>query len=283
MTTAAMAWDRLDSANKAKVTALLKEHPMYKTTWKSAYHPHKALLPLGKFLMMRASKWPDEIKSKTNINYAYDRPEWHRIVQVLKYDFTIDESNPEVKGTKGDERNIVTAIEYAKISVVNPGISIQLRAVYFSWLINLVGDIHQPLHTCSLFDEDKLKKGDDCGTKIFVLRDTVKMDLHQFWDEQLGTSQDTRRIVQQGFILKRAIPFEDVFVAEMSPVTWAKDGFRLAKNEVYRKEEIPIILDQRKVKKQLSEAYVRNANDIAKRQVALAGYRLSVVISEVLN
>lgn len=283
MTTAAMAWDRLDSVNKAKVTVLLKQHPMYKTTWKSAYNPHKALLPLGKFLMMRASKWPDEIKDKTNINYAYDRPDWHRIVQVLKYDVTIDEQNPEVKSNKDDERNIVTAIEYAKLSIVNPGISIQLRAVYFSWLINLVGDIHQPLHTCSLFDEDKLRKGDECGSKIFVLKDTIPMDLHQFWDDQLGTSQDIRRIVQQGFILRRVIPFEESFVVDMASSFWANESFRLAKNEVYQKKEVKVVLDKRKVKKPLSEAYVNSANDIAKRQVTLAGYRLSVVIEEVLQ
>ena len=86
MTIAAIAWDRLEAVEKSKITAVLKQHPAYKKKWKAAYGSHKKLLPLGKFLMMRASTWPDEIKKKGNLNFTYNRKEWHYIVQKLYFD-----------------------------------------------------------------------------------------------------------------------------------------------------------------------------------------------------
>ena len=51
------------------------------------------------------------------------------------------------------------------------------------WLFHLVGDVHQPLHTVSLF-KTKYPDGDRGGNLVFVRakRSGAILDLHQLWD-----------------------------------------------------------------------------------------------------
>src|SRR4029078_127499 len=49
--------------------------------------------------------------------------------------------------------NVLQAIEYAKSLALNPKAGKRERAVAFCWLFHLAGDIHQPLHSVSMFSE----------------------------------------------------------------------------------------------------------------------------------
>src|SRR5256885_4781100 len=71
MAVAYVAYQKLTDAKKARVAALLKKNPYYKTKW-------KALIPAGTpadqhdlMVFMIAATWPDEIKSDP----AYNLPD----------------------------------------------------------------------------------------------------------------------------------------------------------------------------------------------------------------
>lgn len=56
------------------------------------------------------------------------------------------------------------------------------RALFARYLVHLVGDIHQPLHSVALFNKT-YKKGDMGGNllKIKLKNGTVE-NFHSFWD-----------------------------------------------------------------------------------------------------
>ena len=69
------------------------------------------------------------------------------------------------------------------------------RAVALSWIIHLVGDLHQPLHCASRFNAD-FPDGDQ-GGNLFVIQpsDSVRqIKLHAFWDAALGSSKSVSTI-----------------------------------------------------------------------------------------
>lgn len=274
MTIAAIAWDRFDDEQKTKVTSLLEQHPEYENHWEDAYRSHKELLPLGKYLMMRASTWPDEIKLKSNLNFAYNRPEWHYIVQKLYVNKTVDEAAPEVQHTKNEE-NIVWAIDHCIKSMNEDELSKQLKAVYFSWLIHLVADIHQPLHTCALFDDNKLKKGDRGGNLLYIRTSSDTTDLQDFWDERLGTTTEVRTVLQQGFILRKKIPFSSIHIDEMSPKVWAIESFNIAKNKAYLNGKLKYVTNIKAPIPLVPVSYEAESLTTAMERATFAGYRLA--------
>ena len=282
MTIAAIAWDRLNDEQKTEVTNLLEQHPEYQNEWKGAYQSHKELLPLGKYLMMRASTWPDEIKLKSNLNFTYNRLEWHYIVQKLEVNKPVNENNPEVQNPKSEE-NIVWALKHCQKSMQNEELSKQLKAVYFSWLIHLTGDIHQPLHTCALFDDNKFKKGDRGGNFIYVRTTTDTTNLQTFWDERIGTTKDTRKIIQEGFILRKKIPFLQTYVEEMNPEAWAKEGFVVAKHKAYYNGKLKFATNSKATIPKVPEGYEVESFEVAIERATIAGYRLAEQTSSLLT
>jgi hypothetical protein len=67
------------------------------------------------------------------------------------------------------------------------------KAIGVCWLLHLVGDLHQPLHAVSYYDEEH-PNGDKGGNGFFVRAKEggAVINLHQFWDCLLGNDQKYR-------------------------------------------------------------------------------------------
>jgi hypothetical protein len=83
-----------------------------------------------------ASTWADEIKSDPL--YKKYSP-WHYVNMPLDKEYSDIQKNP-----KGD---IVTTLKKCIRVLKNPESSKESKSFYLKFLIHLVGDIHQPLHT----------------------------------------------------------------------------------------------------------------------------------------
>jgi hypothetical protein len=92
---------------------------------------------------MRASTWPDEIHHRGN---PYDHPDWLFVDYPLKPPLFPVEPGPE------PNNDALYGIAQAKKALADSKTSPEERAVYLSWLIHLVGDMHQPLHCGTIFD-----------------------------------------------------------------------------------------------------------------------------------
>jgi hypothetical protein len=106
---------------------------------------------------MKASTWPDEIRRRHN---HYDHPHWHYIDYPLR-----PPSFPMEPGPAPTD-DALYGIAQCEKALSNHAESPEIRAVYLSYLIHLIGDIHQPLHCASLFDA-KYPNGDK-GVTTFM-------------------------------------------------------------------------------------------------------------------
>ena len=107
MVIAAIAWDQLDEQSRAAITDLLKQHPAFARKWKGDYQAYEDDLPLGKFLMMRAATWPDQIRNGRHPDRAYHRGEWHYITYEMRAITSADKKELKVstnlpRNKKGD-------------------------------------------------------------------------------------------------------------------------------------------------------------------------------------
>jgi hypothetical protein len=84
--------------------------------------------------------------------------------------------------------NILTALAENESVMKNENDS-ERKPIALAWLFQLVGDIHQPLHTAQLFTVD-YPQGDRGGNEICVRVTQVgqPMDLHRFWDGVITSS-----------------------------------------------------------------------------------------------
>lgn len=143
---AALAYDELSDAGRVAANTILTNHLEY-AAWATEYNDYQARTPddrevsLGLYVFILAAVWPDEIRD-------LDRPEthayWHFITYPLKsplYAFCEDLM---------PETNVVVGIETSMALVADERNSGQTRAKYLSFLMHLIGDIHQPLHCGSL-------------------------------------------------------------------------------------------------------------------------------------
>jgi len=138
------------------------------------------LEPLSKFFMepqynfIAAAEFPDDIKGMQWKNF--------NILHFL--------NNPVIE--PGFEGNITIPVDNAillynecvnTIKKPNEDILVIGKSICMRYIIHIVGDIHQPLHTATLFSK-KFPDG-DMGGNLFEItypkKKSIK-ELHQFWD-----------------------------------------------------------------------------------------------------
>jgi hypothetical protein len=62
------------------------------------------------------------------------------------------------------------------------------KSMMMRYLIHVIGDIHQPLHAVTLYDDGKFFKG-DMGGNLYLINYTSPYDidnLHKLWDSGIG-------------------------------------------------------------------------------------------------
>jgi hypothetical protein len=160
------------------------------------------------------------------------------------------------------------------------------KAIALAWVMHLIGDLHQPLHTSARVT-DLEPKGDQGGnTFLLTPKDTPRNqqeNLHWFWDSIIVRNTPRGETCDTDFIPKVAAPMMKKFpAAKMSNrlnlgdfAGWQKESFQLATSEVFS----PAL-----VRFQTPSAnYRKNAFQIAQERMALAGYRMGALLNQVFG
>lgn len=275
MVVASITYQSLSDIKKIHYTDILKEHPAYQD-WMNEFKEITDI-EYGEFLFMRASTWPDEIRKTGNPN---DHPEWHYMSYRIKYSGNL----PAIE--KSDTINILTQMEYCLEEVINQDLETNLRAISLSWFIHLAGDIHQPLHTASLFNT-LYPKGDLGGNSINIIvkEGNHPTNLHSFWDGLLGTGKSFSAITKQSRSLISNNPRNTLPLADsLSFLTWAQESYQLAVTVAHKNGEIDKLsgIKSKNTAPLLpnATAYIDEANKVADNRVILAGYRLANTLSQ---
>ncbi|MGD9722533.1 MAG: S1/P1 nuclease [Pirellulales bacterium] len=281
MAVARLAWLKLSACQRAACTEILQQHPHYQE-YLAADKPEG--VSVDEWAFLRAAYWPDWIRS--NHEELFSRPTWHYVTQfyVPPYSKLDASALPSHQAP-----NVVTQIT-ANGEKLRCGNGPD-RAVALCWLIHLVGDIHQPLHCCSLLSET-FPEGDRGGNLGIVRLDGgMPVVLHAAWDNMLGDELGLAPMlaeVQQIASLESAEAesiSRDV-QSHRTPTDWAQEGFAAAQKYAYLNGDLrPCHVDQQadvQLIPNLSSSYVQSAKAVARRSAATAARRLALGISSSL-
>jgi len=143
-----------------------------------------------------------------------------------------------------------------------------------SWLIHLFGDIHQPMHCIERISDEH--PAGDRGGNSFKLRGNAR-NLHSLWDSSVdfGSAGEEELALSITDEHSRASLVNDLQVTNVE--AWARASFKLAKRFAYSIRENPANPPRP------TAAYLRKANEIGRRQAAIAGYRLSDRFTEIFD
>ena len=251
-----IAWEAMRADTKAEVEELL------------AYHPDPLVRTLAE-----SSHWPDQVRLKEHPLHKHHRETWHY------------QNLPIQKFADGVEREVVYGGDLNEQLVkqvqmmADKSLPKAERAVALSWVVHLIGDIHQPLHNASLFNE-QFPQGDRGGNSFEVILNGKPLPLHYLWDSGGGrfidpVSPEKLTWYRDSFMKRHP---KSRFEGELRVDTvgeWAQEGLQIAREAVYRDD----VLQGQALPQQALE----HAQDLSERQMALAGYRLAQVLDRNLG
>lgn len=276
---AAIAYDRLTPAARARVDALIRQHPDYETMFLRGAPSDPEGRARAAFIA--ASVWADTIKGDRRFwdDTVKDAqptrplpgyPDMKRHTNWHYYDtpYTPDGAHPKKPG----QPNALTELRrlIAEIGTASDAIA----AYDLPWIEHIEADVHQPLHCVSRIL--KSQPGGDAGGNLVILG--PKLNLHSLWDDAAG--RDTSDAYVRRYEAEATAEYPAPEHIEENPKRWIREGFQLAKAEVYTfgeetgSAEHPL---------QLPAGYMENARRVARAQVATAGYRLAAVLNAKLK
>lgn len=285
-TTAYIAWQQLAPQVRERVAKILQEAPEDSSL--SAYFMGDAR-PVAVRQMehfMIASTWADIVRDRDfKTRYGkYHKSNWHYDDTFWRggsgEPVTIVE-NPSEEGGKAVEK----LIEFDKV-LRSASASDAEKAIALAWIMHLIGDLHQPLHTSARVT-DLEPKGDQ-GGNLFLLtpKDTPRNqqeNLHWFWDSIIVRTTPRGETCDTDFIPKVAGAITKKHTAaKMSGRLnlgkygeWQKESFKLATTEVFS----PVLVRFQTP----TAAYKKNAFQVSQQQIALAGYRMGALLNQIFG
>ncbi|MBL6854686.1 MAG: hypothetical protein ISQ86_14955, partial [Alphaproteobacteria bacterium] len=183
MLTAAIAFDDLiahDHAAAETIAALLDHHPDHGPFQVAAERSTGDERILR--LMMQCARWPDDQRQT-----PFDHPTWHYYATGTAGTGAPKPLPPEAAGSG----QAVEALRLAFLEASDPLAPVADRALALCWVMHIAGDIHQPLHTSTLYSA-AYPQGDAEGTRQYVFDPEVKatVSLHWYWDDRVNKSAD---------------------------------------------------------------------------------------------
>ena len=123
--------------------------------------------------------------------------------------------------------NVVTGIDY-NAAVLSNASAAAARAIALCWVLHLIGDIHQPLHTGSLYTASLFETGDRGGNAIRI----DGSNLHARWDGALTESGVSRELP---ILISRVTGFSRPTIqgVESDWTAWMNESRSILQTSVY--------------------------------------------------
>ncbi len=253
-----------------KLVALLKQHPQYESLWLPQIKQFtQSQEEADQYLLMLAARWPDNARGS-----EYSHSDWHYVNFPFK---------PADKATTpvSIEGNLIKAYE-ENVAILKGDAAESEKAVALCWVLHLVGDIHQPLHS-STYITAQFPQGDRGGNLFFVKakEDAKGVNLHSFWDGLISGSPRFRETLNIATELRNRSDFKRVALRELhihDIEEWALKSFAVAREKAYLSGQ----LEGGTSKEEgalLPAGYPKTSKAVAERQLVLACYRMSDLLT----
>jgi hypothetical protein len=148
----------------------------------------------------------------------------------------------------------------------------QMQVYLLPWILHLIEDVHQPLHTMMRFTAND-PKGDQGGNTV-RLKDGS--NLHSYWDGRLGDDNTDRFINELAATMEQQNPRPTTL--DIQPEHWINEGFE-SRQQVYSFNGA----GTRENPAALSDEYSVAARKLAFQRAALASHRLGRILDHALQ
>jgi hypothetical protein len=301
MTTAAIAFSEIESERPdliEKIGLLMLKHPDPAPFWVATVNAKGK--ERARRMFIEAARWPDDAKFT-----GHDRPTWHSARWAIIAEDAPPEARVLVEARGGKPTgNALEALVLKSGMLSNAESKPEERALALSWMMHVVGDIHQPFHVSDLFSKD-FPTGNAAATLAYVwdpLRDSA-MPLHLLWDSNSRRStkledvdRDARELMEK--YPRASLPELRAFEGPADFEKWARESHQVAIDWGYDIEAIPdpnLDADPDRVignmvkyilegispveeAPAVPDEYWKKVQEVAARRLALAGYRIADVI-----
>ena len=304
MTTAAIAYAEVERQRPElmdKIGMLFLVHPEASPFWVAAGAARGKEAVRRKFI--ECARWADDVKFTVN-----DEPTWH----TARWPIVAEDAPAVVRAAAdaGEGRPAGQAIEalrlnYAMLS--NPEATPQERAQSLCWVMHIMGDLHQPMHTSDLFSEE-FPTG-NAAASISYVEDPVTgtpIPLHILWDMNAMRSPELADVGSYAADLMQRYPRSSLALLEQHPFRdyedfhgWARESYEIAADWAYAnvdtrpdpemgqdtaqliKNMMAFILEgvaPVDEAPKLPDGYWEKLQSATARRVTLAGYRIADLI-----
>jgi hypothetical protein len=221
--------------------------------------------------------WADDIKSYPYYMKLFDA--YHFKDTPYVYDTVV----PVINYTENALSSLQVMAVAHKTLTQNTDRNSAERALFARYVVHLVGDIHQPLHSVALFNLT-YPKGDIGGNaEKVILTNGSTSNFHSYWDAGAYLLQNDSWTINRPMNIQNLTALKDVANSMIKqygnevetlgkiidPAVWAQESFRIAQNTTY-----PHILTTNK----LDDQYNAQTYETAKKRITLAGYRLAYYV-----
>lgn len=315
---ATIAFDRLTPAERTACAEILRQHPRFKEDFKRSMPRNLTAEQQERWIFLRAAIWPDLVRpSPKHPNWkkaAFHRGNWHFINEPFYLTPDDEEALADRHGknlartldgqTPEKDWNILQALEHNMAVLKDANADPKSRAVSLCWVLHLVGDIHQPLHSTALFSRPRFREGDRGGNSIPIKPPQTggfrfpydPMSLHSIWDDILGHRLSDRAIANKatGFLEDPDLQTAGARASTtLNPESWMLESHRLAVDIAYDQSILEELRDEADDDEQedsdrlepfsLPMEYYLHASEVAKQRAVEAGFRLASVVTAQLT
>ena len=222
----------------------------------------QALLPLlGGDLLAEVGTWADEMRSDPAEFWQKDSTRWHYINVAAPKDF--DASHYHTPQTKEEVKDIYGGILRCIAALKDKNTPLAERQFYLRFLVHLVGDIHQPMHTGHAEDRG--------GNLIEVKFFGELTNLHSLWDSKMLSMSKRDYTAYLKYLRQTPVPAATALGLPPASPAWAEASCRIVLQPgFYPDGHI------------LEPAYVETWRPVAETQLRLGGAHLAGVLNAAL-
>lgn len=281
-----IAWQRMSPKARENILKILRSAPedSHLGAYYQSYGVEKEETRKLEFFMF-ATSWPDVVRDRDfPVRYKkYHKGDWH-------YDDTfwkqVDGTVELLTGFEGGGQGVPRLKDFDAL-IRDPASSNADKAVAIAWILHIVGDLHQPLHTSARVT-DLEPKGDQ-GGNLFLLSPAgtprpEQYNLHRYWDSIIERNNPIKdKDCERGYLetIAKKIISENPYDKVKAKLNMGKFGEW--QQESFQYNASFVFTSDLKRNSMPPDHYNRNAYRLAKSQLALAGYRLGDMLDSVFG
>jgi hypothetical protein len=153
------------------------------------------------------------------------------------------------------------------------------RLEALAWVVHLVGDLHQPLHSIT---NGTPESSDNGGNGVVVTGPGGAPNLHSFWDSGLIRLSYATPAAALQSLTADAKAKEAAWGSQMNPDLWARDAHAIA-SEAYAGLKPPPPCNAKSFRTTIDQNYVNRFKPKVRQQLGMAAVRLRNLLRSALS